>query len=63
MDVSRQEEIICALWAIFSVLLYLVGSDFWWKVFAVKAGIDAMIATKYSIIEIKAEKKQIKDGG
>ena len=56
MSISRQEEIIAALWAICAVLAF--GFDFtvWAWIFTVKAVSDTVIAIKFALVEIRKNK-------
>ena len=44
MSLSRQEEIISALWAICAVMAFAAGFSLWGWLFAIKAGTDAATA-------------------
>jgi hypothetical protein len=56
MDVSRQEEIIAALWAIASILSFGFGYNEFGGALALKAGFDIITTIKCAYREIKNEK-------
>lgn len=60
MSVSRQEEIISALWAICAVLCFSFGHVTWGWVFAVKATVDTIFSIHCAISESLQERKASK---
>lgn len=57
MSVSRQEEIIAALWAICAVLCFSFGHVMWGWVFSVKAIMDTLSSIHYAVKEVLQEIK------
>lgn len=57
MSISRQEEIISALWAVCALLAFGYGFTVWGWLFTVKAASDALCSVGFAIIEILAAKK------
>ena len=56
MAVSRQEEIIAALWAICAILSFSSGYEFWGWFFAIKSIADTLCSIAYVKKEIREEK-------
>lgn len=60
MSISRQEEIIAALWAIAALIAFGSGFATWGWVFAIKAALDTVasivIGTKEAIAGVKARR-------
>ena len=52
MSHSIQEEILCALWVIASVLSFGLGFKTWGWVFAVKGVFDCMASIGFAIEEV-----------
>ena len=58
MELSSQEEILCALWAIAALLAFGFGYSAWGMVFSVKAGLDLLCVFRQARKEFAAEAKQ-----
>lgn len=56
MSVSRQEEIIAALWAVCALLAFGSGFTVWGWIFAVKAATDTACSINCGIREILKER-------
>jgi len=60
MSISRQEEIISALWALCALVAFSNGYTVWGWIFAVKAAADTVCAIRYGVKEVLAERDQKK---
>jgi hypothetical protein len=56
MKLSRQEEVICALWTIAALLAFSNNFSVAGWLFLVKAVADFLYVLRFSIVEIKAER-------
>lgn len=56
MSISRQEEIISALWLMAALLAKLIGWDTFSIVLLVKSGTDTLCAVFYALKEILNDK-------
>ncbi len=59
MNVSRQEEIISALWVIAALMAFTGGFKVWGWIFAIHAGFSCLCSIRYAAIEIAAKKAKI----
>lgn len=60
MSISRQEEIIAALWAVCAVLAFGSGFQLWGWLFAIKAATDTAAAIWFGVAEALVLRRSLK---